>query len=171
MQRRSFNTLVISGAGGLAVTACSKQATVAEQAGAAACSSPPVAGGITEQDFRQYIDAFNRADFDGFGKFYAADVEFEGRGRHFRNRDEVLAFYREVKSKMRETITVKEVAVGESDIMAEIETELVALVDWPEFVTGPVKKDDVIVTQNFAWYEIRNGKFAHIRSARFRKIK
>ncbi len=179
MHRRSFNSLLLAGAGGLATTACTKTdsnvdsnvRTMASQSSSADCLSPPSAGGITEQDFRNYIDAFNRSDFDGFGKFYADDVVFEGRGRHFKSRDEVLNFYREVKSKMRETITVHEVAVGESDLMAEIETELVAFVDWPEFVTGPIKKGDVIVTQNFAWYEIANGKFAHIRSARYRKLK
>ena len=166
MKRRNFNSLLLSGAGGLTAAACTQT-----QAAETACSSVPSAGGITEADFRSYIDAFNRSDFDSFSKFYADDVEFEGRGRHFRNRDEVLTFYREVKSKMRETITVKTVVVGETDLMAEIETELVAFVDWPEFVTGPLKKDDVIVTQNFAWYEVKDGKFAHIRSARYRKIK
>jgi len=166
LERRNFNALVLSGAGGLAAGACSTS-----QAADASCTSPPSAGGITEADFRSYIDAFNRSDFDGFSKFYADDVEFEGRGRHFRSRDEVLTFYREVKSKMRETITVKNVVVGESQLMAEIETELVAFVDWPEFVTGPIRKGDVIVSQNFVWYEVRDGKFAHIRSARYRKVK
>jgi hypothetical protein len=166
LKRRNFNSLLLSGAGGFAAAACSKT-----KAAEAACTSAPSAGGITEADFRTYIDAFNRSDFDGFSKFYADGVVFEGRGRHFRSRDEVLTFYREVKSKMRETITVKTVVVGESDLMAEIETELVAFVDWPEFVTGPIKKDDVIVSQNFVWYEVKDGKFAHIRSARYRKIK
>jgi hypothetical protein len=165
LQRRNFNSLLLSGAGGIAAVACSN-ANAAE----AACNSVPSAGGITEADFRSYIDAFNRSDFDGFSKFYADDVEFVGRGRHFKSRDEVLTFYREVKSKMRETITVKTVVVGDNDLMAEIETELVAFVDWPEFVTGPIKKDDVIVTQNFAWYEVKDGKFARIRSARYRKL-
>ncbi|MEO8316319.1 MAG: nuclear transport factor 2 family protein [Pseudomonadota bacterium] len=170
MQRRSFNSLMLAGAGGLAAAACTKSSS---DVGALAsdCTSPPSAAGISEQDFRSYIDAFNRSDFDSFGKFYSDNVEFIGRGRHFRSRDEVLAFYREVKSRMRETITVKEVVVGDSDLMAEIETELVANVDWPEFVTGPVKKGDVILTQNFAWYEIENGKFVRIRSARYRKLK
>ena len=171
MHRRSFNSLLLAGAGGLATTACTKSGNDSGTQAAADCTSPPSAAGITEHDFRNYIDAFNRSDFDGFGKFYADNVEFIGRGRHFKNRDEVLNFYREVKSKMRETITVKEVVVGDGDLMAEIETELVAFVDWPEFVTGPIKKDDVILTQNFAWYEIRDGKFARIRSARYRKLK
>jgi hypothetical protein len=138
---------------------------------AAAADCVPNAGGLTEQDFRDYIAAFNRSDFEGFGKFYADDVVFEGRGRHFKNREEVLNFYREVKKRMRETITVHEVIVGPEGLAAEIETELYAFVDWPELVTGPIKKGETILTRNFAWYEIKDRKFKHIRTARYQKLK
>ena len=138
---------------------------------AAAADCVPSAGGLTEQDFRDYIAAFNRSDFEGFGKFYADDVVFEGRGRHFKNREEVLNFYREVKKRMRETITVHEVIVGPEGLAAEIETELYAFVDWPELVTGPIKKGQTILTRNFAWYEIKDRKFKHIRTARYQKLK
>lgn len=169
MQRRHFNSLLIA-AGGTAAAACTTTSDLASSGAQDACSAVPNAGGLTEQDFRDYIDAFNRSDFPGFSRYYADDVEFEGRGRHFRSREEVVAFYREVKQHMRETITVREVIVGEQGIAAEIQTELFAFVDWPELVTGPIKKGETILTQNFVWYEIKNGKFAHIRSARYRKL-
>jgi hypothetical protein len=165
VQRRQFNSLLIAG-GGIATAACVSAArdTTAD------CTAIPSAGGLTEPDFRDYIAAFNRSDFPGFSRYYAADVEFEGRGRHFRSSAEVLDFYRTVKARMRETITVLEVIVGEQGIAAEIETELLAFDDWPELVTGPIKKGEIIRTQSFVWYEIKDGKFAHIRSARYRKL-
>lgn len=161
VQRRSFNALLLLGTAGAA------SSTLA--ASEPACT--PSAGGLTEQDFRDYIAAFNRNDFEGFGKYYAEDVVFEGRGRHFKNREEVLSFYREVKQRMRETITVHEVIVGPQGLAAEIETELYAFVDWPDFVTGPIKKGETILTRNFAWYDIVDGKFKHIRSARYQRLK
>ena len=167
MQRRHFNSLLIA-AGGTAAAGCAT--TGADATAQAKCAAAPSAGGITERDFRDYIAAFNRSDFAGFSRYYADDVEFEGRGRHFHSREEVLHFYREVKRRMRETITVHEVIVGEQGLAAEIETELFALEDWPELVTGAIKKGETIRTQSFAWYEIRNGKFAHIRTARYRKL-
>jgi hypothetical protein len=127
-------------------------------------------GDLGEHDFRSYIAAFNRSDFRGFSKYYADNVEFEGRGGHFRGRAEVLAFYREVKSRMRETITINDLIVGDSDITADLVTELVAYRDWPEFPTGPIKKDEVIVSENFVWYEMKKGKFTHIRSAGYRRL-
>lgn len=162
MDRRAFNTLLLSGSAGAAASALA--------AGSKDC---PVAnaGGLTEQDFRDYIAAFNRNDFEGFGKYYAEDVEFEGRGRHFKSRDEVLSFYREVKKRLRETITIHEVIVGPQGLAAEIETELYAFVDWPELVTGAIKKGETILTRNFVWYDVVDGKFKHIRSARYQRLK
>ena len=165
MERRHFNSSLLLLAGGTFAASAGARVAAAEQG-----CSPPAAAGITEQDFRTYIAAFNRSDFAGFSRYYADDVEFEGRGRHFRSRDEVLAFYREVKSRMRETITIRDVIVGENELAAEIETELYAYRDWPELVTGAIKKGETILTQNFVWYEIRAGQFVHIRSARYRRL-
>jgi hypothetical protein len=160
MDRRAFGTtLLIGGAGLQAATAGAAEAS---------CSRP--AGGLGEQDFRDYIAAFNRSDFDGFSKYYAEDVVFEGRGRHFRSKAEVLAFYREVKSRMQETIEIKDIIVGDTEMVANIVTRLEAERDWPEFVTGPIKKGEVILSENFVWYETRGGRFVHIRSAGYRRL-
>lgn len=132
-----------------------------------ACDLP--AGGLGERDFRAYIAAFNRNDFEGFSRYYAPDVKFEGRAGTFNSRDQVIAFYREVKARMRETITIKDVIVGEHDMVANIVTELFALRDWPEFATGPVKQGQTIISENFVWYEMKDAKFVHIRSAGYRR--
>ena len=119
---------------------------------------------------RDYFAAFNRGDFPGFSKYYAEDVIFEGRGRSFRSRGEILYFYTEVKKRLRETITLREVIVGEQGIAAEVETELYAFEDWPELATGAIKKGQTLHSQNFIWYEVKHGKFVHIRSARYRQL-
>lgn len=151
--------------------ACSSTASRAALDATGLCATPArSAAGLSEQDFRDYIAAFNRSDFEGFGRYYHDDVVFEGRGRHFKNRDEVLSFYRTVKARMRETITIRTLVVGTQDIAAELETELHALADWPEFVTGPVRKGETIRSQNFVWYRVADGRFTHIRSARYRRL-
>jgi hypothetical protein len=131
------------------------------------CATP--LRGLGERDFRNYIAAFNRNNFPGFSKYYAANVKFEGRAGTFTSREQVVAFYRKVKSRMRETITIKDVIVGDNEIVANIVTELVALRDWPDFATGPVKKGQTIISENFVWYEVRDAKFVHIRSAGYRR--
>ena len=163
VQRRQFNSLLVAG-GSLAVAGCASAPQLS-----AACT-PPSANGLTEQDLRDYIDAFNRGDFPGFSKYYDENVIFEGRGRDFRSRQQVVDFYTEVKQRLRETIKINEVIVGAQGIAAEIETELYAFQDWPDLVTGAISKGQTILTQNFIWYEVRNAKFVHIRSARYRKL-
>ena len=160
MDRRAF------GAGLLA----SGAALHATSASTAAVSCGKSTGGLGEQDFRDYIAAFNRSDFAGFSKYYAEDVEFEGRGRHFRSKGEVLAFYREVKSRMKETIEIRDIIVGDTEMVANIVTRLEAERDWPELVTGPIRKGEVILSENFVWYEMKGGRFVHIRSAAYRRL-
>jgi ketosteroid isomerase-like protein len=126
--------------------------------------------GLTERDLRDYFAAFNSNNFEGFSRYYADTLVFEGRGRHFKNRDEMVHFYRKVKSRIRETVTLKEVVVGVNEMAVEIETELIAFEDWLDMPTGPMRKGDRIRSQNFVWYEIKDGKFVHIRSARYRRM-
>ena len=126
--------------------------------------------GLTEQDLREYMAAFNRDDFDGFAKYYADNMIFEGRGRLFKGREEMVNFYRTLKSRIRETVTIKEAAVGKNEMAVEIETELHAFEDWLTMPTGPMRKGEKIRSQNFVWYEIQNNKFMHIRSAHYRRL-
>jgi ketosteroid isomerase-like protein len=125
---------------------------------------------VTAQDFRNYIAAFNRDDFEGFGRFYAEDVAFDGRAASLRSRRDLLAFYRMVKSRIRETLIVHGVVAGDRAIVADVETELHPLEDWLDFPTGPLRRGETIRSQNFIWYDVKDGKFARIRSAHYRKL-
>jgi len=124
---------------------------------------------IDEQTFRGYIAAFNRNDFDGFGHFYADDVEFEGRAATLRGRDALLSFYRHVKSRVRETIAIQDIVVGERTLVADLVTELQPLEDWLDFPTGPLRKGQTRRSQNFVWYDLAERRFIRIRAAHYRR--
>jgi hypothetical protein len=160
LDRRAFNSLLAVSLGGAVCGIAAAQAP--------GCRASSHAAGLTEADFREYIAAFNRNDFDGFGRFYADDVIFEGRAGQFRSRADVLSFYRTVKSRVRETLTPQDIVIGEQDIVADLVTELHALEDWPDFPTGPLRKGQTIRSQNFIWYEVRDRRFVRIRSAHYR---
>ncbi len=95
---------------------------------------------------------------------------FEGQGGTFRSREEVLAFYRDVKSRVRETITLNDIVAGDGDIAADITTELVAIRDFPNLSTGAMRQGETRRSQNFVWYQFRGREFVHIRSARYRRL-
>jgi len=124
---------------------------------------------ITESDYRAYIAAFNRSDFATFAPYYAADVEFQGRAGNFTGRDAVVGFYRQVHARIREKIEIRQLVLGEQELVADLVTELHALEDWPQFPTGPLYKGDVLRSQNFVWYELRGREFARVRAAHYRR--
>jgi ketosteroid isomerase-like protein len=124
---------------------------------------------IDEETFRGYIAAFNRNDFDGFGRYYADDIEFEGRAATLHGRDELLSFYQRVKSRVRETIDIQDIVVGERTVVADLITELHPLEDWTDFPTGPLLKGQMRRSQNFVWYDLAQRRFIRIRAANYRR--
>jgi len=119
--------------------------------------------------FETYLAAFNRADFAAFGSYYADDVVFHGQAAQLIGRDSVLDFYREVRGYLDERVDLLGF-VGAPDgsrIAAELRTTLIALRDWPDMPTGAMRAGDTRQRVSFAMYDIADGRFARIRTARF----
>jgi len=122
---------------------------------------------MNKQLFADYIESFNRDDFEGFSKYYAPDVVLElGRKKTLHGRQAIVDFYREVKRKIRETLVIRAVVADEEGLAAEVATEFHALEDWPDFIAGPIAKGESIHIVSFVFYRIVDGRFAHIKSAR-----
>ena len=92
--------------------------------------------------YREYIDAFNRDDFEGFSKYYADDVVLQlGTRKTIHGRQGIIDFYREVKSKIRETLIINATSSRtRTGLAAEVATEFFALEDWPDFIAGSPSK-------------------------------
>jgi hypothetical protein len=125
---------------------------------------------ITNADFHHYIAAFNCSDFAAFSQYYAPQIHFQGQAGEFHSRAEVVSFYRHVKARLRETIRILGLVIGKHDIVADLETELHALEDWPDFPTGPIHRGETRRSHNFVWYEVADGMIESIRSARYRSF-
>jgi hypothetical protein len=122
-------------------------------------------------DYADYIDCFNRSDFDGFGKYYCDDVVFElGEKKRIVGRENILDFYRDVKAKIRETLTILSVAAGEDAMAVHVATEFYALADWPDFIAGPLMKGEALNIESLGYYYLRDGKFARIIGARLKTL-
>jgi hypothetical protein len=122
---------------------------------------------MNKQLFAEYIASFNRDDFEGFSKYYADDVVLRlGTRKTLRGRQAIIDFYREVKSKIRETLVIRTVIADEAGLAAEVATEFYALEDWPDFIAGPIRKGESIHIVSWVFYTIVNGRFQDIRSTR-----
>ena len=126
---------------------------------------------MTEDDFRTYVAAFNTADFDGFGRFYADDVVFElGSRKRIVGRANILDFYREVRAHLDEHIELLGVMAGETNVAMYCRTTFTTLVDWPDYEFGATVKGDVRQVETIAWYDMdaSGERFIHIRGGRFK---
>lgn len=121
---------------------------------------------MTKDDVRDYIAAFNRKDFAGFGKYYADDVRLDV-GRFVRNgREEILDFYREVARTCDEKLTLQRIVMDEDGVGIELDTEFKALADNPDFVAGPLVPGQSIFITSFIFYTIRDDRFVDIKARR-----
>jgi hypothetical protein len=126
---------------------------------------------MTYEDYADYIERFNANDFEGFGRYYADDVVFNlGDKKQIVGRDNILDFYRDVKSKVRETLDILGVCAGPDTLACHVRTEFYALVDWPDFIAGPLKQGDSLNIESLGFYYLRDGKFAQILGARYKTL-
>ena len=124
---------------------------------------------MTEDDFRRYVAAFNGNDFEGFGRFYADEVVFElGAMKRIEGRENILAFYREVKAHIVEVVEPLDVIVTPTRIAMYCRTTFETFKDWPDFEIWPTRASDKRVVETIAMYEVADGRFTHIRGARFK---
>lgn len=124
---------------------------------------------MTEAEFRSYVAAFNANDYKGFGRYYADDVIFElGAMKKIVGRENILAFYREVKSHITEVVEPLEVLIAPDRICMYCRTIFEAIEDWLDFEIRPVRAGDSWTVETIALYELVESRFTHIRGARFK---
>src|SRR5580698_1845596 len=122
---------------------------------------------MNKQLYGEYIAAFNRDDFEGFSKYYAEDVVLNlGNRKTIHGRQGIIDFYREVKSRIRETLVIRNIVADETGLAVEVATEFHALEDWPDFIAGAIRNGESIHIVSLVVYNIVNGKFQTIRSTR-----
>lgn len=125
----------------------------------------------TRKWFERYLDAFNNNDFDGFSAFYAPDVEFFGQAAVLKGAGQIVEFYRMVMDRLDEHVALKTFVGSEKNIAIEIVTTLQFKKDWPDFAPGPMNAGDRREAINFVFYDLENGLFKRIRSARYAVIR
>ena len=123
---------------------------------------------MTKDDVRNYIASFNALQFDGFGQYYADDVQLNLSGKQTLNsRDEILSFYREVAKVCREKLDITRLVMDDEGVAIEVKTEFKALVDDPTFIAGPLVPGQSIFITSRIFYELNaQGKFQKIDAMR-----
>lgn len=118
-----------------------------------------------------YMAAFNRGDYETLRGFYCPDVRLTiGSGKELIGAQAIIDFYRDVKSRTQRTIHILQSVSSGTTVAAELESEFLALEDIPDFTSGPMAKGDRLYINSFVFYELRDGRYARIRSAVFKRV-
>ena len=118
-----------------------------------------------------YMEAFNRSDYETLRGFYCPDVQLViGSGKQLVGPQAIIDFYREVKAKTQRTISILQSVSNGRTVAAELESEFLALEDVPDFTSGPMAKGDRLYINSFVFYELRDGRYARIRSAVYKRV-
>lgn len=124
-----------------------------------------------EERLSRYMEAFNRGDYDSLCDFYCDDIQLViGNGTELVGKQAIVDFYRGVRSSTRRTITILQSFTSGNTLAAELESEFLAIEDAPDFTSGPMARGDRLYINSFALYDLRDGRFARIRAAVFRRV-
>lgn len=125
---------------------------------------------MTREQFEQYIALFNNND-PGFIKYYHDGVVLELGAAVIRTPQGISDFYNNVKRYIRESLQIGQFIADAGGIAVELPTEFGCYRDWPDSFWGrPVSKGEVLRIVSFVLYRVEDGKFKHIRSARYRLV-
>jgi hypothetical protein len=153
--------------------------TVALATGAVAAAVPPSVsaaaapscGGLTREDFLEYVRLFNAND-PRFIRYYHDDVVFElGATTVIRGPTAIRDFYVPVKAHIHEKVEVTQFISDANGVAAELPTEFRVYKDWENgFFQRPLKAGEVMRTISFGFYEVKDRKFRRIRATRYKQI-
>jgi hypothetical protein len=145
---------------------------VAAAAGPALSATPaPSCGGLSREEFLEYVTLFNAND-PGFTRFYHDDVVFElNNATVIRGPKAIREFYEPVKAHIKEKVEVAQFISDATGIAAELPTEFRVFKDWENgFFQRPLKAGQVMRTISFGLYEVKDRKFRRIRATRYKQI-
>ena len=125
---------------------------------------------MSREAYDDYLARFNAND-PSFIEYYHPDVVLELSGSQIRGDQGIRDFYAEVKQYIKETVEVTTFIYDGKQLAVEIPTTFEVIADWDDSFWGvPLKKGQVMRIISWGIYDIEDGKFRRIRTARYRMI-
>jgi hypothetical protein len=126
--------------------------------------------GMMRADYDEYLALFNAND-PSFIKFYHPDVVLDLNGSKIRGAQGIKDFYADVKKYISEKVEVTTFIRDGDKLAVEIPTTFEVIADWDDSFWGvPLKKGQVLRIVSWGIYDIEDGKFKTIRTARYKLV-
>jgi hypothetical protein len=134
---------------------------------------------MNRKQFEQYIEHFNKKEYDKVTSYFAPDVSVEyfddaygpyGPAHTVNGPAEFIANYKALHERTKEALEIGMFTTWENHLFVELYTEFITFKDAPAGQTGPMsKKGDIIIMTNWVVYDFDDkGKMKRIRIAHFR---
>ncbi len=123
---------------------------------------------MTKDDFHRYLGYFNNKLYDQLAPFYADDVVLELPAFSLAGPQEIIEFYRDFHTYVREFVEANYLVMDESGIAVEMYSEFDCLRDYPNEKL-PFRKGEIRRLLNFVHYDLANNQFKNVRVARYKQ--
>jgi hypothetical protein len=138
--------------------------------GSVLAAQPAACGGMSRERYMDYVRKFNAND-PSFIEFYHGDVILELRDQELHGARAIRDFYAEVKAHIHETVQVSHYIADATGIAAELPSEFKVYKDWDSpYFKRHLKAGEVLRTVSFGLYWVKDGRFTHIKAARYKLV-
>ena len=139
--------------------------------GAAGAAQPANCGGMSRDRYLAYVSWFNNGD-PRYLEYYHPDVVLELGNATIKGANGIRDFYKEVHAHIHEKVEVTHYVADATGIAAELPSEFKVYRDWPEpnYFRRPLKAGEVFRIISLGLYQVENGKFRHIKAARYKLV-
>jgi len=125
---------------------------------------------MNKQGFFQYVKDFNKREYTEFiSTYFTKDALFETPDVRCEGQESIIDFFIRGHKGVDETLKVKNILIDGNCLAAELEAEMKVTADRPDHHVRPSKKGETFIITQCAFYDIKDGKFCHVRVYR-RKV-
>lgn len=114
--------------------------------------------GTLKEYLQLYTEDFERA----VDRFYTDDIVFENPDDIFRGKQAILDHFQVARDGIREIFTPLNILIEEDRIAVEMDVELLATKDKPDFPAKPLRVGESIRRKVAAFYWVRDGKICSV---------
>ncbi len=115
------------------------------------------------EKWEEYLKAFAEDYENAIHTYYAEDVVFETPKNKFSGTQALLDYFDSTRTGIREVLTPLNVFVKDGGLAAELNAELQAYEDAPNFPEKPLKRGESISKRVCAFYDFRDGKISRVK--------
>ena len=127
---------------------------------------------MNKEKMMQYFADYNSGDYKkAISTHYTQDAVFESPDYRFIGQESIIAFLTESHKGLSEVLRVLNILIDDDKVAAELEGDIQATEDKPNFHIRPLKEGDSFLLKMSAFYDIKDGKISHIRIYRFMKAR